>query len=121
VGVGDGDCDAGAAVIAWVDNNSFYASVEQVFDPDSARRPVVVLSNNDTVIRLDQNWEQDFRGCSGRGLDDKQYVTVWAACPTRRSPCTSINVSSGLIIEGRSRCMAGLLPSVPLSLDSCEA
>ncbi|MEM6751236.1 MAG: Y-family DNA polymerase, partial [Planctomycetota bacterium] len=36
--------------IALVDGNSFYASVEQVFDPDAARRPVVVLSNNDGVV-----------------------------------------------------------------------
>lgn len=37
-------------MIALVDGNSFYASVEQVFDPDAARRPVVVLSNNDGVV-----------------------------------------------------------------------
>ncbi|MEM1098591.1 MAG: Y-family DNA polymerase [Planctomycetota bacterium] len=37
-------------MIALVDANSFYASVEQVFDPDAARRPVVVLSNNDGVV-----------------------------------------------------------------------
>ncbi len=35
---------------ALVDANSFYASVEQVFDPDAASRPVVVLSNNDGVV-----------------------------------------------------------------------
>ncbi len=35
---------------ALVDANSFYASVEQVFDPDAAGRPVVVLSNNDGVV-----------------------------------------------------------------------
>jgi len=37
-------------VIALVDGNSFYASVEQIFDPDAARRPVVVLSNNDGCV-----------------------------------------------------------------------
>lgn len=37
-------------MIALVDANSFYASVEQVFDPDAARRPVVVLSNNDGCV-----------------------------------------------------------------------
>jgi len=35
---------------ALVDGNSFYASCEQVFDPDAARRPVAVLSNNDGVV-----------------------------------------------------------------------
>jgi DNA polymerase V len=33
-------------MFALVDGNSFYASCEQVFDPDAARRPVAVLSNN---------------------------------------------------------------------------
>ncbi len=37
-------------MFALVDANSFYASVEQVFDPDAACRPVVVLSNNDGVV-----------------------------------------------------------------------
>ncbi|MEM1208110.1 MAG: Y-family DNA polymerase [Planctomycetota bacterium] len=37
-------------MIAHVDGNSFYATCEQVFDPDAARRPVVVLSNNDGVV-----------------------------------------------------------------------
>ena len=37
-------------MFALVDANSFYASVEQVFDPDAARRPVVVLSNNDGCV-----------------------------------------------------------------------
>lgn len=37
-------------MFALVDGNSFYASVEQVFDPDAARRPVVVLSNNDGCV-----------------------------------------------------------------------
>src|ERR1041385_2164420 len=35
---------------ALVDANSFYASVERVFRPDLAGRPVVVLSNNDGCI-----------------------------------------------------------------------
>ena len=37
-------------MIALVDCNSFYASCEQVFRPDLANRPVVVLSNNDGCI-----------------------------------------------------------------------
>ncbi|MFW6336751.1 MAG: Y-family DNA polymerase [Phycisphaeraceae bacterium] len=37
-------------MFALVDGNSFYASVEQVFDLDAARRPVVVLSNNDGCV-----------------------------------------------------------------------
>lgn len=37
-------------MFALVDGNSFYASCEQVFDLDAARRPVVVLSNNDGCI-----------------------------------------------------------------------
>lgn len=37
-------------MFALVDGNSFYASCEQVFDPDAARRPVAVLSNNDGVV-----------------------------------------------------------------------
>jgi DNA polymerase V len=37
-------------MIALVDANSFYASVERVFRPSLADRPVVVLSNNDGCI-----------------------------------------------------------------------
>ena len=37
-------------MFALVDCNSFYASCEQVFRPDLAGRPVVVLSNNDGCI-----------------------------------------------------------------------
>jgi len=37
-------------MFALVDGNSFYASVEQVFDLDARRRPVVVLSNNDGCV-----------------------------------------------------------------------
>jgi DNA polymerase V len=37
-------------MFALVDGNSFYASCERVFDPDAARRPVAVLSNNDGVV-----------------------------------------------------------------------
>ena len=37
-------------MFALVDGNSFYASCEQVFDLDAARRPVVVLCNNDGCI-----------------------------------------------------------------------
>lgn len=35
---------------ALIDMNSFYASCEQLFRPDLARRPVVVLSNNDGCV-----------------------------------------------------------------------
>ncbi|MBP1806974.1 hypothetical protein [Rubellimicrobium aerolatum] len=34
-------------VFALVDGNSFYCSCERVFDPTLAKRPVIVLSNND--------------------------------------------------------------------------
>ena len=34
-------------MIALIDGNSFYCSCERVFDPRLARRPVIVLSNND--------------------------------------------------------------------------
>ncbi|MDF1568817.1 MAG: Y-family DNA polymerase, partial [Spirochaetaceae bacterium] len=37
-------------IIALVDCNGFYAACEEVFRPDLARRPVVVLSNNDGCI-----------------------------------------------------------------------
>ena len=37
-------------MFALVDANSFYASVERVFCPSLADRPVVVLSNNDGCI-----------------------------------------------------------------------
>lgn len=37
-------------MIALVDGNSFYASCEQVFDLDAAKRPTVVLSNNDGCV-----------------------------------------------------------------------
>ena len=37
-------------VFACVDCNNFYASCERVFDPRLARRPVVVLSNNDGCV-----------------------------------------------------------------------
>lgn len=32
---------------ALIDGNSFYCSCERVFDPKLAKRPVIVLSNND--------------------------------------------------------------------------
>lgn len=38
------------SVHALVDANNFYASCEKIFDPSIARRPVVVLSNNDGCI-----------------------------------------------------------------------
>lgn len=37
-------------LVALVDCNSFYASCEQVFRPDLARKPVIVLSNNDGCV-----------------------------------------------------------------------
>jgi DNA polymerase V len=37
----------GPRSFALSDGNSFYCSVERVFDPSLARRPVIVLSNND--------------------------------------------------------------------------
>lgn len=37
-------------MILHVDANSFYASCERLFRPDLAKRPVVVLSNNDGII-----------------------------------------------------------------------
>ncbi|MBO4313342.1 MAG: SOS mutagenesis and repair protein UmuC, partial [Desulfovibrio sp.] len=39
-----------APLWALVDCNNFYASCEQLFRPDLAGRPVVVLSNNDGMI-----------------------------------------------------------------------
>lgn len=39
-----------APVFALVDANSFYASCERVFRPDLARKPIVVLSNNDGCV-----------------------------------------------------------------------
>jgi len=40
----------GAAALALVDCNNFYAACEQAFDPALQGRPVVVLSNNDGCI-----------------------------------------------------------------------
>ncbi|CAN8138706.1 Protein UmuC [uncultured Thiomicrorhabdus sp.] len=37
-------------IFALVDGNSFYASCQIVFDPSLAKRPVVVLSNNDGCV-----------------------------------------------------------------------
>ena len=34
-------------VLALIDGNSFYCSCERVFDGRLAKRPVIVLSNND--------------------------------------------------------------------------
>ena len=34
-------------ILALIDGNSFYCSCERVFDPKLAKRPVIVLSNND--------------------------------------------------------------------------
>lgn len=39
-----------AEPLALVDCNSFYASCERLFRPDLARKPVVVLSNNDGAV-----------------------------------------------------------------------
>ena len=37
-------------LVALVDCNSFYASCEQIFRPDLARKPVIVHSNNDGCV-----------------------------------------------------------------------
>lgn len=37
-------------VIALVDGNNFYASIERVFHPRLMRKPVIVLSNNDSCV-----------------------------------------------------------------------
>ncbi|MBK9316664.1 MAG: hypothetical protein IPM55_20810 [Acidobacteria bacterium] len=36
--------------IALIDANNFYATAEKAFDPGLARRPVIVLSNNDGCV-----------------------------------------------------------------------
>jgi DNA polymerase V len=52
-------------VFALIDCNSFYASCERVFRPDLAKKPIVVLSNND--------------GCViARSYDAKPYVKMGA-------------------------------------------
>lgn len=38
------------ATIGLIDANNFYASAERVFDPQLARRPLIVLSNNDGCV-----------------------------------------------------------------------
>jgi nucleotidyltransferase/DNA polymerase involved in DNA repair len=38
-------------MFALVDANSFYCSCERVFNPSLRDKPVVVLSNNDGIIR----------------------------------------------------------------------
>ncbi len=55
--------------IALVDGNNFYASCETVFEPRLARRPLVVLSNNDGIVvaaneaakRLGLKWQPYFK------------------------------------------------------------
>ena len=37
-------------MFAIVDVNNFYASCERIFRPDLAKKPIVVLSNNDGCI-----------------------------------------------------------------------
>jgi len=64
----------GAHLFALVDGNSFYASCEIAFQPKLAKRPVVVLSNNDGCIvaanavakSLGEQWMRQ-RGCLGAG------------------------------------------------------
>lgn len=36
--------------VGLVDGNSFYASIERIFDPSIATAPICVLSNNDGAI-----------------------------------------------------------------------
>ena len=48
--------------IALVDCESFFASCERVFDPTLARKPVVVLSNNDgCVVAMSSQAKQEHR------------------------------------------------------------
>ncbi len=64
----------GSHLFALVDGNSFYASCEIAFQPKLAKRPVVVLSNNDGCIvaanavakSLGEQWMQQ-RGSLGSG------------------------------------------------------
>ncbi|PLA74158.1 DNA polymerase V subunit UmuC [Hydrogenovibrio sp. SC-1] len=65
---------SGSHLFALVDGNSFYASCEIAFQPKLARRPVVVLSNNDGCIvaanavakSLGEQWMRQ-RGSLGSG------------------------------------------------------
>ncbi len=67
-------------LIGLVDCNSFYASCEKVFRPELARRPVVVLSNNDGCIvarspeakklglKMGEPYFRAKRMCRGKGV-----------------------------------------------------
>lgn len=72
-------------MFALVDANSFYASVERVFHPKLAGRPIVVLSNNDGCIvarskeakALGVEMGEPYFKC--RGLLDRNGVAVFSS------------------------------------------
>ena len=75
-----------------IDANNFYASAERVFDPKLARRPVVVLSNNDGCIVARSKEAKEIgipmgAPCSSTGASSKPSTPQsWAA--TMRSTMT---------------------------------
>ena len=72
-------------MFALVDCNNFYASCERVFDPTIARRPVIVLSNNDgcVIARSDEAKALGFKMGDPyfrvRPLADRHGVAVFSS------------------------------------------
>ena len=72
-------------MFALVDCNNFYASCERVFNPSIARRPVVVLSNNDGCIIARSNEAKAIGFKMGdpyfkaRPLIDRHHVAVFSS------------------------------------------
>ncbi len=70
---------------ALVDCNNFYASCERVFNPRLARRPVIVLSNNDGCMVARSNEAKAL----GIGMDEPYFRIRELACREGVAMCSS--------------------------------